>query len=140
MGVTEGIQDLERNPFYLKRKGQFDKALVEYVVRFARAQESGNNFVSATCYDQIFDIHLLLYAKHQSSFNSLQQLRYQLKKDVHEALGTEQAIPTQALERFFESCWRRFSPRGRGQTRFSVDRQTLVPSSRIREQEQRNHE
>ena len=133
MTVTENSQSLGHSPFHLKRHGDFEKALKGYGEWFAGAQESGNRFLSEMCFDQIFDLQLLLYVRHKKQFDSGNRLRQQLESDVRKAVNTELAVPSQDFDRFFTSCWRRHSPRGRGRTPFSVDRATLIPELRARD-------
>lgn len=133
MGLKEEIQNLEESPFYLKRKGEYEKALKAYSHVFASALASENRLITETCFDQIFDIQLLIYARDETRFSRVKQLQDRLRRDVQETLKGEAVLTSQVDERLFSSCWSRFIPKGRGLTKYSVDSQYLIPSEIFRE-------
>lgn len=134
MSETEVATELLSSPYYLKRKGEFEKALDAYAARFESAQENGNRYLSEICFDQIFDVLLLIYLKQKKSFPNGERLKGQLKTDLSDLLTKKRSLRSQSYEKLFGDCWHRYSPRGGGQTRFSVDRLALLPRDKLKKE------
>lgn len=134
MSETQLAPDLLSSPYYLKRMGEFEKALDAYALRFESAQENGNRSLSEICFDQIFDVLLLIYLKQMKTFPDVEHLKGQLETDLNDLLTKRRSLRSQSYEKLFGDCWRRYSPRRGGQTRFSVDRLALLPRDRLKKE------
>jgi len=128
MTETELVPEILSSPYYQKREGEFEKALEAYASRLKNAQAHSNQFLIETCFDQIFDVQLLLYAKNGKRFSGIQELKRRLRRDIQSILNMIEDQTPDELEKLFTSCWNRFTPRGRGRNPFSVDRRLLIPS------------
>ena len=126
MYFPEGVQDVENSPFYLKRKGDFPEALKSYAHHYADAKATGNLFVCEQTFEQIFDIFLLKYLKEEKRFRIVACLRNHLESDIGDLLREEESFEDKYFQQYFASCWRRFSPRGRANNSFNVDRRLLL--------------
>ncbi|PKB73167.1 MAG: hypothetical protein BZY75_03280 [SAR202 cluster bacterium Io17-Chloro-G7] len=128
MGMREEIQYLEESPFYLKRKGEYEKALKAYAHFFAGALAGENRLVAETCFDQMFDTQLLIYARDETRFSGAKQLRGRLRQDIQATLRKEADEMSLSVGKLYSSCWSRFIPNGRGPSKFNVDRRLLIPN------------
>lgn len=126
MFALETAQGLEDNPIYLKRKGNLEEALHIYADLFAEAVQNENSFLAEKCFEQIFDIYLLKYLRDGVRFASVGDERRRLDADIVGLLQQRQPYEAKSFRNYFDSCWRRFVPRGRGQNVFSVDRRLLL--------------
>ena len=133
MAETELVPEILSSPYYLKRKGEFEKALEVYTSRLKNAQAHSNQFLIEICFDQIFDVQLLLYAKIGKRFSGIQELKRRLRQDMQSILSMREDQTPHGFEKLFTSCWSRFTPKGRGKNPFSVDRRLLIPSEIPRE-------
>ena len=132
LSIPEIERHLEDNPFYLKRKGDYQAALRSYANHFSHAQMSGDVFIREQTFDQLFDISLLQYLKEQRRFSGVAGLRQHLESDIGELLREGESYDDREFKQSFASCWKRFNPRGRGKNPFSVDRDLLLLDGRHR--------
>ena len=109
-----------------KNNGEFELALDMYSQRFGEALGNGNEFVAEKCFEQVFDILLLTYRIAGPLFHSESDLQRSLSQDVTDRLANWDTNEAKLVDSFFEDCWRRMKPRGRGQNPFSVNRDALV--------------
>ena len=116
------------NAFELKRQGHFEQSLQAYSDFYADALGQQNAYISQLCFDQMFDIELLRLARDEVIFESAASLRSKIQHHLSDLLKAREALDEELFQQHFADAWRKFSPRGRGRSQFSVGRDAFARS------------
>ena len=123
------------NAFELKRQGHFEESLQVYSDFYADALTHQNAYISQVCFDQMFDIELLRLARDEVTCESAASLRSKIEHRLADFLKAREALDQELFRQHFADAWRKFSPRGRGRSQFSVGREAFVRSRGARSEE-----
>ncbi len=136
---------IQQTPFDLKRRGDFELALKAYAQEYAKALENGSRFIQEICFEQMFDVILLTYFRDYSSdesahvapkpvpaFPDTNALMDAIADGIRSELMEVKAYRAEDFKEFMGECRRKFLPRGRAKTAFSVEKEWLVSEEKRR--------
>ena len=124
MSLQEASQKTEfTSPYHLKRSGNLVAALEGYADLYAEAKIQKNPFVCEQCFEQMFDISLLIYLWDNERFESIGKLESRLKSDLCKLLLAGEPYEDKMFESYIDNTWRKFS---KGKNPFSVSRSSLI--------------
>lgn len=122
------VDDLEtQNPFYLKRQGKFQEALIAYAQVYAEAIRDENKFIAEMCFDQMVDIRLLQLLREGATFDRVPDLQRSVS-DYLDGVLRDLEAPENSSHEFFDRSWDKFPRQKKGRPLFSVGKEQLVRS------------
>ncbi|GEM_PF-2060918 len=118
---------LEDTAYGLKRRGEFDRALLAYAKEYRRnTQGEGSRYLARLCFEQMVDIILIKYLRDQLRFDTSVSLLNTLRDDLEQIFEEMQIRDAEDFHEFFNRSRKKLFPRGRGKSAFSVDRNQLL--------------
>ena len=116
----------QMNPFRLKRKGAFSEALLGYARLYANSAQSGNTKVAELCFEQMFDIELLIFLKEQKQFRDHRELAAAMRRRLCEALEDVDCRTMEGFDSHLDDYKEHLLRGGGGGKAFSVDPHLLI--------------
>ncbi|MBI2303748.1 MAG: hypothetical protein HYU86_03260 [Chloroflexi bacterium] len=131
MASSELLQEMDNsnNPFLLKKRGAFAESLDAYAEEYVQSIRRGSNFISELCFEQMFDITLLIFLKESREFANKEELISAIKEELFEKLHEKRVFDWENFGNYFNSCREKLFRRRR-QTPFSVTPALLLATEK----------
>lgn len=115
-----------KTAFELKREGTFDEALRLYVQDYAIAVAQKDPYITRLCFEQLFDILLMIYLRDRKVFGSVDEIMRQIEQDLTPLLMDAGAYREEDMRRLLATSREKFAPGGRRKGKFNVDKDWLI--------------